>query len=100
MLIEKEAVGRVAQHIETRAGSLPNKPLLKSHSCFAEERQASLSIRTARERPLERRPMLVGHKVRFLPLCFFEVKNELRWYRGARRPQQDAGIFIFREESP
>jgi hypothetical protein len=25
-------------------------------------------------------------------------KSEMRWYRGARRPQQDAGVFVFREK--
>jgi len=22
----------------------------------------------------------------------------MRWYRGARRPQEDAGVFVFREK--
>ena len=43
--------------------------------------------------------MIVDHKERFSPLgsCVpAGVKNEMRWYRGVRRPQKDAGVFIFR----
>jgi hypothetical protein len=36
-----------------------------------------------------------GERFSSQSLCVsFVVKNELRWYRGARRPHQDAGVIV------
>ena len=55
----------------------------------AEERPVTGVSRTARERPLQRRPMMVGHRERLYH------KDESRWYRGeCLRPHMDEGVLF------
>ena len=75
------------------AGSLRSNPLPKSHGQSAEE--ILVKVEQHGFRPLQPSRMMVRTESAFFhkeTQC--EKEGEVRWYRGARRPHEDAGVLF------